>query len=71
MDTSPGIKFDRSAFSVVPLDEADDDLTYWLTRTPHERLQGMEITRQILYGYTTPPRLQRVFIVDELVQDGD
>jgi hypothetical protein len=55
---------DKTAFSVVPLAQADDELDYWLTKTPLERLQGIELIRQTLYGYSgTAPRLQRVFEV--------
>jgi len=58
---------DRTAFSIVSLSEANDDLSYWLTKTPQERLQGVEMMRQILYGYSDPSiRLQRVLTIVEL-----
>ena len=60
-------KVDRSAFSVVSLEEADSDVDYWLSRTPCERLEGIEATRQVLYGYTpTSVRFQRVFEIADL-----
>lgn len=55
---------DKTAFSVASLEDADDELEYWLTRTPLERLEAVELIRQALYGYSHPaPRLQRVFAI--------
>ena len=59
------LKVDRSAFSVVSLDEQEtDEKRYWHSKTPHERLEAVEMTRQILYGYDPASiRLQRVLEV--------
>ena len=67
MDENKFPKIDKTAFSVVSLEEADDDeLTYWLSRTPYERLDALETLRQIFYGYNPiTTRLQRVFEVAE------
>jgi hypothetical protein len=55
-------KLDKSAFSVVPLSQADDDLEFWLSKTPKERLEALEFVRQVFYGYDpATTRLQRVF----------
>jgi len=56
---------DRNAFSVVSLDEQDEDeKRYWRSKTPHQRLEAVELTRQLLYGYDPATcRLQRVFEV--------
>ena len=63
---NPRLRIDRSAFSVVPLDEQDrGDREYWLSKTPQERLQGVETIRQLLYGYDPSERLQRVLEVAE------
>jgi hypothetical protein len=53
---------DRRAFSVVSLDEQDaDEKRYWGSKTPHERLEAVELTRQLLYGYDpATARLQRI-----------
>jgi len=60
-------RMDKTALSVVSLDEADDDLEYWLSKTPLERLEALELTRQILYGYDPDTtRLQRVLTIAEL-----
>ena len=64
---------DRTAFSVVSLAEQDrDDRRYWLSRTPHERLQAVETIRRALYGYDpSTERLQRVLEVGRLTDLDD
>ena len=44
------LKLDRGAFAVTSLKETDE-LKYWLTRSPAERLAALELLRQIAYGY--------------------
>jgi hypothetical protein len=58
-------RVDRSAFSVSSLTEAEEaDLTYWRQRTPDERLEALELSRQIAYGYDPTTRgLSRFFEV--------
>jgi len=60
-------RIDRTAFSVVSsFEEADkQDKEYWLSRTPYERLQYMELLRRINYGLTAATRLQRVLEIAE------
>lgn len=60
-------KLDRSALSVVSsFDEAArKDKEYWLSRTPNERLEQMELLRRINYGDAAAARLQRVLEVVE------
>ena len=67
MNKNHSLKVDRSAFSVVSLDEQDEEeKRYWHDKTPHERLEAVEMTRQILYGYdSATARLQRVLEVTE------
>ena len=69
-DTMDGTtRIDRGSFSVVSLDQADDELDYWLTRTPQQRLEAVELIRQTLYGYgSASPRLQRVLTVAQREQ---
>jgi hypothetical protein len=46
------------------LGEEPDDLEYWLTKTPQERLAAVEqlrINYIIIYGNGIIPRLQRVY----------
>jgi hypothetical protein len=64
------MKLDKTAFSVTSLSEADDEVAYWLTKSPEERLGAMEQIRQVIYGNSpTTARLQRVFTVVRLGAD--
>jgi hypothetical protein len=57
---------DRAAFSVVPLANSGHDLDYWLTRSVEERLQAVQLQREILYGHAAATaRLQRVLEIVE------
>gem|GEM_PF-416705 len=60
-------KLDRTAFSVVSLEQNDEaEKIYWLSKTPYERLDALETMRQIVYGYDpTTTRLQRFFEVTQ------
>lgn len=54
-------KMDKSAFSVVSLDDESDEKAYWQTKTPQERLAALELLRQIMYGYDpVTARVERV-----------
>jgi hypothetical protein len=58
---------DRSAFSIASLENESDERAYWQSKTPYERLQAIEMTRQVIYGYEpSTTRLQRFFEVVEL-----
>lgn len=58
---------DKTAFSVTSLLDESDEKAYWLSKTPHERLEAMELMRQINYGYDpTTARLQRVLEIAKL-----
>ncbi len=41
------IRMDKTAFSVSSLDDESDERQYWLSKTPVERLYGVEIMRQM------------------------
>ena len=55
-------KVDRTKFSVIRLEDKDrTDREYWRSKTPTERLEAVELMRQMLYGYDpATARLQRV-----------
>jgi len=45
-------RVDRSVISVVTREEAHrQDVAYWHSRTPGERLEALESMRQAFYGY--------------------
>ncbi len=52
LDENEFPRLDRTAFLVVSsFEEADQqDREYWLSRTPLERLQQMELLQRINYG---------------------
>ncbi len=55
-------KLDKTAFAVTSLFDDSDEKHYWLSKTPLERLEAVELMRQIIYGYDPATvRLQRVF----------
>jgi len=54
-------KVQRTAFSAGSAFGKSDEKSYWLSKTPAERLQAVELMRQIIYGYDpSTTRLQRV-----------
>jgi hypothetical protein len=62
-------RVDKETFSVLSsFEEADAaDKAYWHSKTPQERLEALELMRQINYGYNpVTDRLQRVLEVAEL-----
>jgi len=66
-DLVSSAKMDKTAFSEASLGEEPDDRAYWLSKTLEERLEALELLRQIHYGYDpTTERLQRVLTVVEL-----
>lgn len=61
------LRMDRSAFSVVDLNEPDDAVGYWLSRPAEERLVELERLRRTFYGDAgVGEGLQRFFEVVEL-----
>jgi hypothetical protein len=57
----------KSVFSIASLHDEPDEKAYWLSKTPLERLEALELMRQIIYGYDpSSARLQRVLEVAEL-----
>ena len=56
------MKIDRTFFSVDT--DHEKSITYWITKTPEERWQGIEALRQIFYNYDPiTDRVQRVLEV--------
>lgn len=54
---------DRSILKITSLHEDDTD-EYWLNKSVADRLEAIEITRQLVYGYgPVAPRLQRLLEV--------
>jgi hypothetical protein len=52
---------DRSRVLVGTAFEDSDEKAFWQTKTPEDRLEALELLREIAYGYDpTTARLQRV-----------
>jgi len=64
-------RVDRSELKVCSFDElAADDIDYWLSKTPTERVEAGEYLRRWIYGDDqVDARLQRVLAVVELGED--
>ncbi|HXN47588.1 MAG TPA: hypothetical protein VN893_13160 [Bryobacteraceae bacterium] len=67
MNAVETVRLDRAAFGVDSLDDDAGEREYWSSKTPGQRLEALELMRQIIYGYDpATTRLQRVFEVAEL-----
>lgn len=64
-DVLNSIRVDRSVVSECSLTDPPGDSTYWLARTPEERLLALQLMRRISYGDAVTGRLQRVLEVIE------
>lgn len=65
-EVAPQLRIDRSAIVISTLQEPTDEMAYWKTKTPLERLEALELMRQILYAYDpSSSRLQRVLTIAE------
>ena len=72
MNAIDALKMDKSSLSVASTSEESEDKEYWHAKTPQERLQAVELMRQINYGYDpTTTRLQRVLEVVKLTSNGE
>ncbi|MGH3086437.1 MAG: hypothetical protein ACRDSJ_03855 [Rubrobacteraceae bacterium] len=68
MNEISNVRMDRTAFSVASLTDESDERDYWLNKSPRERLETVELLRQLNYGCDpTTARLQRVFEFANLV----
>jgi hypothetical protein len=60
-------KLDKKAITISSLREESDEVAYWHSKTPQERMEAIEVMRQIIYGYDpASTRLQRVLEIVDL-----
>ncbi len=60
------LEMDKTKMVISSLEDTTDEMEYWLSRTPQERVAAIELMRQIIYGYDpASTRLQRVFTVTQ------
>ncbi len=64
-------RIDRSTFRAISFDEAEaDDIDYWMSKTPTERIEAGEYLRRWVYGDDqVDAGLQRVLTFVELGED--
>lgn len=56
----------KKTISVSEGFDPTEEKRFWIEKTPLERLEAVELMRQIVYGYVpTSDRLQRIFAVAE------
>jgi hypothetical protein len=58
---------DKKILKVTSLDDLEDEKRYWMTKTPLERIEAIEINRRMIYGQDrVTSRLQRFFETAQL-----
>ena len=67
MKAIQSLKMDKKLFSVVTGFSEANDNEYWFSLSPLERLEAIELMRQIIYGYDpSSERLQRDFTIEDM-----
>jgi hypothetical protein len=65
MDKLPSLN--KKVVNVTPLDDIEGEKNYWISKTPLERIEAIEINRRMVYGQDrVTSRLQRLFETAEL-----
>ena len=60
-------RVDRSVVRAASVYDESDEKAFWLSKTPLERLEALELLRQMAFSYDpATARLQRVLEVAEL-----
>ncbi len=58
---------DKKIVNVTSLDDIEEENKYWFSKSPHERIEAIEINRRMIYGQDrVTSRLQRIFETAEL-----
>lgn len=65
MKNSEKFKIDKTHFSIGKLEDQGDEIQYWKDKTHTERLQAIELIRQMQYGYN--PDTERLHHIFEVV----
>jgi hypothetical protein len=65
MDKVPRLK--KDILKVTSLNDIEEEKKYWISKTPIERIEAIEINRRMIYGQDrVTSRLQRFFETSEL-----
>ena len=59
MDKFDFPKVRRDVFKVASLSDQSDEKEYWVSKTPEERLEAVELMRRIIYGDEAAKRLNK------------
>jgi hypothetical protein len=66
MDNVP--RLDKKIVRVTSLNDIDEEKRYWMSKSPIDRIEAIEINRRMIYGQDrATSRLQRFFEIAELV----
>ena len=66
MDKLPSL--DKRVVKITPLDDTEEEKDYWISKTPVERIEVIEINRRMIYGEDrVASRLQRFPEIAELI----
>ena len=65
MDNVP--RLNKKIVKVTSLDDIEEEKRYWMSKSPLERIEAIEINRRMIYGQDrVTSRLQRFFETAEL-----
>ena len=66
MDNLP--RLNKKIVKVTSLDDIEEEKRYWMSKSPLERIEAIEINRRMIYGQDrVTSRLQRFFEIAELL----
>jgi len=66
MDNVP--RLNKKIVKVTSLDDIEEEKRYWMSKSPLERIEAIEINRRMIYGQDrATSRLQRFFETAELL----
>ena len=66
MDNVP--RLNKKIIKVTSLDDIEEEKRYWMSKSPLERIEAIEINRRMIYGQDrATSRLQRFFETAELL----
>lgn len=66
MDKLP--RLNKRIMSVTSLNDIEEEKKYWISKSPIERIEAIEINRRMIYGEDrVTSRLQRFFETSELL----
>ena len=66
MDNLP--RLNKKIVKVTSLDDIEEEKRYWMSKSPLERIEAIEINRRMIYGQDrVTSRLQRFFEIADLL----